>query len=280
MNLIDFTKEYLVSSGNGKWCEDITIINNSLVGVLDGATPIDIIEIDNYQTQACWFVNEFVRNFLNEDYGPINSVNSFCKAIINKIDCSKISEFQDYNYPCCTAAFVRINNKYLLCSIIGDCSIYVRLKNRAVIHFYDDRVDKFSKKTQIISQKDYANMYEKESAIKQQKINNRKHLNNPDGFYALTLCDSWYDSFVENQIAIADVDSVLICSDGFARLFKEYNIMSPQAFFNNDISILDGVSLIRNFEKKSLANYSCVKKKDDASAILLDFKREEKYVTR
>ena len=231
MNLIDCVQEYVEYSGNGKWCEDKVLVSKAILGVLDGATPIDVIEIDNYQTQACWFVNSFGEGFARHKSEQINSVDSFCEELIEQIDKSKISGLQEFNCPCSTAAFLRLYNSRLLISILGDCHVFVFLKDTNVLHFYDNRVDKFSKRTLNISQNNFQTAIEKEKAIREQKINNRICLN--------------------------------------TRLFKEYGIITPKSFFENDLTLLKSVNLLREYEMQNKYN-NCVKTQDDVSAILLN----------
>ena len=154
-------------------------------------------------------------------------------------------------------------------SILGDCHVFVFLKDTNVLHFYDNRVDKFSKRTLNISQNNFQTAIEKEKAIREQKINNRICLNKKNGFFALTLNNTWQGSFVESQVPISKIRKVLVCSDGFARLFKEYGIITPKSFFENDLTLLKSVNLLREYEMQNKYN-NCVKTQDDVSAILLN----------
>lgn len=275
MHLLDYVEEYIESSGNGKWCEDKVLISQYVIGIVDGATPIDSVVIDNNQTQTCWFVNEFANGFIKQTMGAENSIDYLCEQILSQIDRSKIKDTKDYNKPSCVAAFLQLVNKTLLTiSILGDCHVYVCLKDGSILHYSDNRIDAFSEATRATSLQHYKNEHERIDAIRKQRINNRKCLNQKNGYFALTLDDNWKGSFFEKRISLSCISEVLLCTDGFARLFTEYKLMSPNEFFLNRLSLVDCVGLIRNFEKKSSYNAGYVKKQDDASALLINTKLE------
>ena len=270
MRLIDHVSEYIEVTGNGKWCEDKTLIGANMIGVMDGATPIDQIRVDNHPTQACWFVDGFADGFYRQACEPGQSIDSFCEMLIGQMDRTRMNGIEKFNHPCCTAAFLRLEDSSLLISVLGDCHVYVLSKKDKTIRFiYDDRVDVFSEKTRVESNQGFKNALDRDKAVRTQKILNREYLNKPGGFYALTLDGSWKGEFVEARVPLAEADSILMCSDGFARLFKEYGIMTPAEFFAKKLSLLEGAALIRQYENNGERLNGCVKSKDDVSAVLL-----------
>jgi len=268
--LVNYIRDYIEISGNGKWCEDKAIICDECVGVLDGATPIDIEKCNNYLTQACWFVSAFENYFLKNIKVTKGVILPCCTLTTSEIS-RQYKKERDYNSPCCTAAFVNISSdrKKVLIYLIGDCHVYIETKKGETIHYYDDRVDVFSHKTLEISKN---NKFDRDVLVRNQKILNRNFLNQPNGFYAIDLSDDYVKGFIKKEISCDLVNKILVCSDGFARVFLEYGILKISDFFKSNISLLETANLIRDFER-DLTNVEnkCVKKSDDISAVLLLF---------
>ena len=264
-----YIKEYIEISGNGLWCEDKAIITPTLAGVMDGATPINIEQCLGYPTQACWFVNSFANMMMNQLLTDSDSFFHICTSITSKLS-NQYKQSEPYNSPCSTAAFASQEGDEICIYLIGDCHVYLSLKNSSVTHLSDERVSFFSDKTLLASQ---AHPNDAQNAIIKQKIENRKHLNKSGGFFAIDLSRDYINGFRKYNYPVSSIKEILLCTDGFARAFIEYELVTPEKFFEVGYNLLEIAFRIKEFEKKNSTECAskCVKKADDISAILIKF---------
>ena len=278
-SLVNCVSDSVTSSGNGIWNEDALLYSSRLIGVLDGATPINSWNIAGYNSSAEWLVSEFVARFnsspiINCDFG------CFCQKMINELSASLEPSWKDYDKPCfvsATASYISENTIQI--EIIGDCSIYVKYTDGRTELFTDNRIDTYANKTL------YSAVYARnrnvnvDEEIKKQKIKNREMMNIKGGYWVVGFRGCFTNEFVKKSINISDTDSLLICTDGFARAFKEFKIVNVDSVLSRKIRLADVLNILRRFEDTHYKDndYPCVKKSDDASAILLHIKKGDNY---
>lgn len=261
------------SSGNGKWSEDDFIIMPNLVVVMDGATSIKNRSFEGYQTFARWFVCEFKKTFLLR-YESECHIPSLVKQCVNILKRDyPLLDIPFYEKPTFTFSAIQIVDDTLKCFTIGDCNVYILLKNGSLINVYDKRVDKFSHKTLLKLQYAIRNNLDVESHVRETRIANLKSRNMPNGFWVVAYDGNYENEFVERGFNVNEIDSFLICSDGFNRVFKEFSILTPIEILERQINIAQALEVMRKYEEmnNSASDYPCVKKSDDATAVLASF---------
>lgn len=262
------------NAGNGKWNEDATIILPDCIAVIDGATSIKNREFEGYETYAEWFVQEFKRLFLL-NYKTKYHIPSFIKLCVDKIEKKyPLLDIPLYEKPTFTFSGAQIIGNSLMCFAIGDCSIYIQEKNGTINSIYDKRVDQFSNKTLLKLQYAKKNDLDLESYIRETRISNVNYRNKPNGFWVVGYDGNFEKEFVQREYDIENLQSVLICSDGFNRGFKEFSLLSTRIFFRDQPDLKLILQDIRNYEELNYERYDfpCVKKSDDATAVFCSFK--------
>ena len=250
-------------------CEDGLLLTSNFIGILDGATPIDIYEFKGYETQACWFVNEFINKFSKFSCLK-NDIENICIKICEQLNIEFDLNVEEYNKPISTVVVLELKGNNIVFNHLSDCHSYVRLKTGKTLHFTDERICNIAKKTIHVSIEKYESDKNRKEAIKSQKIKNREMLNIDKGYFALSLDNKWKGNFIKNSVEVSMIDRILICSDGYNRLFDEYELLTIDEFLNHNQSLLNGLKLLREFEKNETTN-KCVKKSDDAAAMLVLF---------
>ncbi|WP_455587005.1 protein phosphatase 2C domain-containing protein [Bacteroides sp.] len=258
-------------AGNGKWNEDELIIMSDCVAVIDGSTSIKNTKFKEYDTYAEWFVQEFKKIFLLRYKAECN-ITSFVKQCVDTIQYkTPLFDIPFYEKPTFTLSVIQIVKKSLICYTIGDCSIYVFKKNGNTEYIYDKRVDQFSNKTLLKQQYAKKNNLDVDSYIRDTRIDNLHHRNKTNGFWVIGYDGNYENEFVKREFDIQEIESLLICSDGFNRAFKEFSLINPINIFKDKISLMQVLTAIREYEELNHAAYDfpCVKKSDDATAALL-----------
>lgn len=271
---MDYKVDSIISSGNGIWNEDALIYSQNIFGVIDGATPIHNLKYQGYNTLAEWMVKNFVNNF-DELYAQNVDYKSICR---NFIECMGKDEYikglEDYDKPCFTSATVTFLFDKIKCEVLGDSYIYVKKKNGDLVKITDDRVDFYAGKTVDVTREAKINNFDIEEAIEKQKIENRKMMNVKGGYWVVAFKGEFETEFVEEEFLIDDIDKILICTDGFQRLQEEFSLLDMKQIMDGFVSLNEALNTLRNFENKNFLEkgYPCVKKSDDAAAILISFK--------
>lgn len=270
--MLEYVINYMESSGNGVWCEDKCLLTNLCVGVLDGATPIDRYPVLQYPTQAAWFTDAFAKKLYRMEDTGNTSMRQRCKAITKELQSELDVWMEPYNRPCATAVLLSKEGAEISLLTIGDCHAYVLHQSGEIQHISDDRAAEYSGQTLIAANQAQGDPQRFAQSVRDQKIENRKQLNREGGFYAVALDEAYEQGFMENRFQEEDISQILLCSDGFARMFLEYALITPRAFFDSGISLPAAMAQLRAYEEDNAADHSrCVKRADDAAAVLLHF---------
>lgn len=271
---MDYRIEYLEDSGNGIWNEDRLLVSDDIIGVIDGATPIHKLQYKSYHTIAEWMVDSFVEKFKGYSNKLVHGYKSICKEIINELgEDIYIKSLQEFDKPCFTSATVSINGTQIECEVIGDSYIYVYLKDGRIVEITDDRVDLYAQKTVKITNEVREFNGDVERAIEHQKIENRKMMNVKGGYWVVGFKGDFEKEFVEESFPLADIKKILICTDGFGRIMKEFALTTINQIFESNISLSKLLEMLRDYEDKNYGDeqFPCVKKSDDATAVMMSF---------
>ena len=248
----DFPKDY---------GEDRTFIDDGLYGVIDGSSPIQEVEVEDYATQAEWFADKLAKGVLFFE-GTIPE--KFQKAVESLKTLKLPRELQ----PCAVTAGVSIQDGYLKCYVLGDCVIVVEMNDGTQKIITDKRISQYSRLTVMARNLAKSSGLDEKEAVKKQMTKNRKSMNTKDGFWTVAFKGYFFKEFVNVDFKLKDVKSCLIFSDGFARFFNA-NRYSIKDILSERVSLEEAVRSLRHYEKHQ--NLDEVKRHDDVSAILLKF---------
>ena len=259
-SIIDFPK--------GDWGEDRLFIRNNAIGVIDGASPISVVPIGGYHSQAEWLADNLATGLQKES---VRFLPYICRSITNPLRNSKdISNLnlEKENYPCATFAGIskvlnRINGFAL-----SDCTIIFERKDGILEVLTDNRIKRFSEKTKEVRKLALERGEDVTKAVKTQMTANRQAMNNDDGFWTVSLYGDYWDEFVHKSYDISELKRCLIMSDGFERVFVE-GLLSYKDVLSGKVSLSSALETLRTWEKSNRS--SEVKRSDDASAILVEF---------
>lgn len=264
-------KDIVYRSGNGRYNEDIYIVSEHVVVVADGATPVRQTPFGGYASYAMWFVNTFKSEFISA-YPTAFPMPEFIRECIGRIKQGiPLQELPVYDKPSFTVAVVENWKNNLHCSLLGDCCIYLFTREKKVIRLYDDRIEKFSAITLRKMQSAKEQKKNAETVINEQKIENIRCRNKADGFWVVGYEGKYDKEFLTADYRESDIETILLCSDGFERIFKEFGLLVPTDILSEKVTLEEAFSMLRNYETlhQNEADYPCVKAKDDVTALLL-----------
>lgn len=254
-----------------EWGEDRVIIHDRFIGVVDGVTPITGYRPKGYKSIAEWMVTEFAQ------YVKCSNCSNYAQLCDDFIKSTKnnpiIRNADLLSIPAFTTAVISAENERIKGYILGDCSIHVQLSDGTVLNYCDDRVKVFEQKTREILQQSAAENSSKKQVFEQIK-SNRLSANSQDSFWVVTYHGDFINEFVTFEFPDSkQVKSILICSDGFERLFSEPISFDIENLFSEKIDLQKAMRILRQAEAehKSDIGLNQVKTSDDASAVLVFF---------
>ena len=255
---------------NNSWGEDRCFTGRNYWGVIDGATPIDIVARDGFMSQAEWFAHS-LKTYL-EQLDQIDDFAQCCNDFVNSIKSDNyiLSISDDYNLPSATIAAVTIQNGFLLGYILGDCEIIIHTKKGEYHYFTDDRIAKFSQLTIAEKQNAIKEKNDVNKAMRIQRIKNRNVMNTEDGYWTVSTQGDFVKRFIRFSISLDEIDKCLIFTDGLKQVCNMFNIDVLSLFDSK----LPSKYLLEEISKESIDDNSqtnnYVKKMDDISFILLE----------
>ena len=248
----DFPKEY---------GEDRNFIGDGIYGVIDGSSPIQLVDCNGFTSQAEWFAERLAQNVLFYE----GSIPERFKSAVKSLE---VPSLPDKLLPCAVAAGVSIQDGYLKCYALGDCTILVELQDGTWQIITDDRISQYLRLTVIARNEAKARGLDEKEAVRKQMNKNRESMNSEGGFWTVAFKGDFSKEFVNVDFKLEDVKSCLIFSDGFARVF-DIGIFFIRDILSERISLVEAIESLREYEKQQ--DIDEVKRHDDASAILLKF---------
>lgn len=258
-------------AGNSPFNEDTYIVSRNFVAVIDGATGISNVKFQGYSSYAAWFVDEFKRRIISFYNDFDTNIPEAIRLCVNEIK----EEHSLCNIPLCekptfTIGVIQVNED-IQSFLLGDCYVYILNREQKIIKLYDDRIKKFTNKTLLKKRYAITNNLSVELCVNRQKTENSKYRNQPNGFWVVDYNNSFYNEFISTRFPLKDIESILICSDGFNRAFDEFNIVKVDDILKQKSTIKETITKIREFEFEFSSNilFPCVKRNDDATAVLI-----------
>lgn len=256
--------EQILDFGNGQWGEDRLYAGDKVSFVIDGATPISKQPYNGYHSGAEWLAEE-LKQYLIEHLSDAE-VPVLCKQFTDKAGESVKTMFPSVQeMPSMTIAAIAGDGDMLKGYVLGDCSLYILLKDGGIKHVTDRRTDAFYQKTMNAKRNAEAHGADVTAAVLEQRRKNKATMNQQGGYWTVSFVGDYEQEFYTCSVPVAEVQSVLLCTDGFDRAFCR-GMFTPECVLRGEESLKTVLERLREAEKESDAD---VKRHDDASAILI-----------
>ena len=257
-----FIKHSIVDFPNN-WGEDRLIESKNIIGVIDGSTPIKKIETEGFHSQAEW-LSESLKQFIENN--DCDSIPKLCSNFISKTSESDLlNNFSKDNLPCAVIAAIELRKQIVL-NILGDCFIAVKYKNNNIEILTDNRIKKYSQRTEEAKKIAVQNNRNIAEEIEQQMKENKKFMNKINGYWTVSYDGNFEQEFIQEFINPHEVDRILLYTDGFDRVFKITGFKIEDVI-DEKISLEVAIKELRKNENEN--NIKEVKKHDDAAVILV-----------
>ncbi len=268
-NLPDLAEtDSFIYRSHGEWGEDRTFRGNNYWGVIDGATPIDVIETCGFMSQAEWFADGLKHYIESKSY--VSDFPKICLDYSKQKPAAVVFQAEDYNMPSATIAAVTENDGKLNGFVLGDCGITIRTVDGSVHSFTDNRSHKYSDKTLAAKNRAVENGLDTADAIRQQKILNRGEMNTDGGYWTVAAKGDFTKEFLRIEFPLSEVTHCIIYTDGLTQFLDELGY-SPEDLLTDK---LGGIQKFADFFDKYRTGKSGissrhVKEKDDIGMIFL-----------
>lgn len=211
---------HILDFHNDDWGEDRVFICEDSVGVIDGASPISIVPIGGYHSQAEWLADNLAEEFKKRDsIHPPNLCKYVTESLRNSSDFTGLELAKEY-YPCATFGGISCYLNKVTGFVLSDCTIIFERNDGILEVLTDNRIKKFSDKTKEVRKLALECGEDVTKAVKTQMTLNRQAMNTDGGFWTVSLYGSYWDEFASKSFHVDDLKRCLIMSDGFERVFS------------------------------------------------------------
>lgn len=260
--------------------EDFVYTNGEFGFVLDGATGMnpEKIAVGNSDAQV---LSHGLGKYLMTRLGDTDkTIAAILEDGISEIrDCFPDYQTQNNVYlPSCTFACFRKNADKMEIAWLGDSPIIVVAEGKTSV-YYDETIENMDQAA-ITKYVEY--LTEGGSAEDARKkvhgilYNNRQQKNQLGGYWILDLPGEGLSHLYEKSFSLNKVEQILICSDGFYRIFDLFKLANPETDlinFTDYATIISQIDALRGIENQenSLVDYPRLKVSDDASVLSVRF---------
>ena len=260
----------VVDPGGRDYTEDLLFTRGYICFVADGASPVADCPFGGHPSIARWLVRSFGECF-GRRYDPSEPFPRQVGACMERIAAACPLEDVDASLrPSFTISSVRLAGDTLSLDTIGDSAVYLLLRDGRIVRFYDDRVVPFAART-LVAAKAVRSGRADAAQIVRQRCENMSRRNRPGGYWVVGYEAGYEAEFLSARYAAEEVDRILLCSDGFDRLFVDFALAAPREVLAGQLPLGEAISRLRDYERRhgDEAEYPCVKRHDDATALLL-----------
>lgn len=253
---------------NADWGEDRIFVREDAVGVIDGASPISVVPLGGYHSQAEWLADKLSKD-LKAETGTFlpNLCKGITKSLRNSDDFTSVDLAKE-NFPSATFGGISCYLSRINAFVLSDCTIVFERNDGVLEVLTDTRIKKFSDKTKELRKLALDRGEDVTKAVKRQMTANRQSMNTVGGFWTVSLYGSYWKEFAHKSFYISELKRCLIMSDGFERVFSS-GLVSFSDVLSGKVSLSSALKILRDWEN---SNGSLeVKRHDDASAILVEF---------
>ena len=267
----------LTSPEKPNFNEDVVEAVTNACWILDGATPVHKhIAIADYASCAQWLVQRF--SSILKELVEQNQHASFQQLLrqaqenLAHQDKKEIEQLLKEDMPSFTMAAAYISSKEIDFYVLGDCEIHILHKDKSLSMVQDNRYDEYDAHLAQVRNNLYAQKKDKNcDEYVQARLAVKSQMNQPEGFWLGALEGDWADHLVHITLSREEIQSFLLCSDGFSRLFILEPNIGAQDILDGSITINECLERLREKENSTPdMHLRWSKKSDDASAILAE----------
>jgi hypothetical protein len=260
-----FSVESLLLPARGKG-EDVALLRQDFVAIADGSTPL--LRGKNIDAHA--FAEHALEALATAATLPVREM--FENALKSLASTARVSEA-----PSCTIGLVRPVGDELEAAVLGDCTVVVTHRDSSHTVLKDERLQDFDERIARTLAADIARGSTEEEATENARealVRNRDLANRPETYWLFSGNKAAAEHVLTATVPRADVESVLLCSDGFARLVHPFRLVEDEQSLA-DAAVAQGLLVLgkalRTAEEaaESMVDYPRLSTSDDASALLL-----------
>lgn len=263
----------LAHSGINGFSEDAAYEGTDFFWVADGASAIRNDTFAGYASYAMWFTHLFREQF-EKIASPSVPFPELVKRCIDSIEQAfPLSDLDWYDKPNFTISALQIDQAYARLYTLGDCSLYLLKQDGTIDRIYDDRVDRFYSQTIRAAQMARSRGEDTAASVRRQMLENREARNREGGFWVVGYGGRYEQEFRTAACRMHDIKRILICSDGFNRIFKEFSLYTLSDLLTGTVTLGKAYETLYTYETThgTDADFPCVKIHDDATALLIEF---------
>lgn len=248
-------------------------VNEDLIGwagqrcwVLDGATPVTP-NLLNPESDARWLVEQVDGVLRDQANAPLGQdIADDFKAVALAIDARllRLGFPDDALPPACSIGIAQLHHGLVRLAIVGDIAIYLP-RQRLLLN--DTRFGGREKGARARHPSAELSSLSVRDDIAARR---RSYIYGPGDMYVLSRSSRVARGVRSKTVRAADVDEILIMSDGFTRLVDSYGVFADYADLADAVrqhGIAAVFDQLRDFESHGVRSNDNFKAADDASAI-------------
>ena len=246
--------------------QDAHLITSGFVGVSDGAAPLD----PSRGAQVAAFAARALEHLY--DHRALDA-----PAMVRRAITAGRGRHTRESTPVCTVGVARVRGDDLEVNVLGDTSVFVRTTG-GVLAVKDTRIDPFDQRSgQAVRDglRTGQPFADAKQAIRPLLEAQYTHARNRDGGYWVVAEDpTAADHVITRSVPLDDLETVLVCSDGFTRFMDVFEARpTPETFLwtAEQLGLAKCGRVLRALEKwsGSMTTYARTSVHDDATAVLL-----------
>lgn len=278
-------KVYQYVDSAGTTCEDLANATDAGAWVLDGASGAERAGITDSPTDGRWYV-ERLDAYLASSLSAAASLPEVVREGLGVV----ASDYRSFegsrdtgviHHPLAAAALVRFDDGYVEYLLSADCNLAIERPDGTVETVLGDGPRALDQRVvdEIQRRKDSENLTHMAAkrATRELIVENRRQLNIPSGYWALSFNERAVDHARGSTLSTADIDAVALFSDGFERLTERYDALGYETLFetvreDGAEPLFDELRRIER-EDEACEMYPRIKPRDDAALLVVDLKR-------
>ena len=254
---------------------------STAVWILDGATALSQERLlPAAPSDAQWFVSAVDSELRNADWskatGPL--LQAVMQRVHRRFHLEAVGPIEQvWLWPVASFALIRVRGGLVEFVNLGDCRILWRSPNGSSARsFGSSRVTELDasvvREMQRLHREGYTSHEVVRKAVLPMIEANRKLKNTPQGYWILDITGEGLLHVQTTVVEAADIERVLLCTDGYYRLVDTYHKRTDQSLLSDSVNI--GVSAmigeIREIERSDehCLEFPRLKPSDDATAVL------------
>jgi uncharacterized protein YlxP (DUF503 family) len=268
------------SDPGGTYNDDCWGSVSTAVWILDGATALSKERLFSAApSDAHWFVSAVDSELRNSDWSAATRplLQSVMERVRHRFHVEAVGRIDQASlWPFASFALIRVCGSDVEFVNLGDCRILWRPPNGgAVKSFGSSRVTDLDgnvvKEIERLHREGYTS-YEIVRKAVLPMIEANRELKNTEGYWILDITGEGILHLQTTVVKAADVDTVLLCTDGYYRLVDTYHKGTDQSLLSDSVNL--GVSTmirdIREIERRDeyCLEFPRIKPSDDATAVL------------